>query len=45
MPGLCGVRASQAGGNDGAGGTVAPAPHELRLIEVGAEVIFANGFE
>ena len=43
--GLCGVRASQAGGSDGAGGTLAAAPQQLRLIQVEADLIFANGFD
>ena len=32
--GLCGVRASQAGGSDANGGTIAAAPQQLRLIRV-----------
>ena len=31
---LCGVRASRAGGPDGANGTTAPAPQQLRLLRI-----------
>ena len=43
VEGLCGVRASQPGGNDG-GGSVAAASQQLRLILVG-DMIFSDGFE
>jgi alpha-tubulin suppressor-like RCC1 family protein len=42
--GLCGVRASQAGGSDGLNGTFARAPQQLRIISISNE-IFSNGFE
>jgi hypothetical protein len=39
------VRASQFGGNDANGGSIAAAPQQLRLIHVELDLIFANGLE
>jgi alpha-tubulin suppressor-like RCC1 family protein len=40
--GLCGVRVSQAGSSYQ---SIAPAPQQLRLIQVEADLIFANGVD
>jgi len=43
--GLCGLRASQSGGGDGAGSTFAAAPQQLRLVRVDGDRIFGDGFD